>query len=1166
MKKEENHLSLRFITGRSGAGKTHGIQQEIVEMIQDDPLGKPIIVIVPDQMSYSMEHRLSVEFGLSGIIRAQVLTFKRLAWTVLQEVGGITKQEVDGFGYRMLVKSVLEEHQQEFKLFKKAATKHGFTEQIGDLMKEFSRYEVDDTSMAMIVEQLKETGAPQILIDKAADLQLLLTKVEEKLGDTYVDGEGYLALLCERIQHSDFMKSAHVYIDGFENFTTLEYGLLTEMMKHSKQVTVVLPMEDPHHHDELFLNAQRTYEKIQQLAHDHQIIIEPLEYVEGKKRFKAEALAHLEEQFNEYPATVKPAGDAVKILQAANPRAEMHAVARAIRRLVMEGKRYQDIAILYRQPEKYNPLFQTVFPQYDIPVFVSERKPMLHHPLIEFSRSALEAVVFGWSFEAIFRAVKTDLFFPQDGNLMLWRERADRLENFCLERGIYGSKWFDDRRWFVKRYRGLEFYQQTQTDAERALQQEIDQIRDCIREPLTRLETHLQRAKTGRDIAEALFTFVNQLRVYEKMLDLREREEEAGRLDAASEHEQAWNEWIHLLDQFVLMFGDQELTVEEAFRIFDEGFDTLEFKQIPPSIDQVTATSIDRARLMDIDVVFVLGANEGVLPQRVEHEGLLSDTEREAFAQIGYELAPTSKMRLMDELFIAYRAFTSAREKLFVSYSIADEEGKGLFASPYIARIQQILTNCEVIPAVLDPTELPEDAHRMEYITHPRATLPFAAMKLQLQETESIASEWQAVIHYYMQDPLWSSLMSRIIKPVKSSHKTERLTPVVTEELYGKTFLTSVSRIESYYSCPFQHFASHGLKLGEREEYTLEAPQIGDLFHAVLKWVADELKRVNMSWHDVTKEQSWALARQAVEEITPYFFNKILLSTNRYVYIQRKLTQIVQRTILSMSTQASRSAFSTVAVEQGFGPGESLPSLRIPLKNGQELQLQGRIDRIDVAEIDGKKFLRVVDYKSSEQNVQLAEVYYGLSLQMLTYLDVALSNSDKIIGVEADPAGFLYLQVHNPMIQADETLSQEKLEEEILKSYKMQGYVVDQPNVVEQMDTKMEKSSPIIPATFKKDGTFTKYSKVLDTEELQMMRQFVRSKHEQAGNGMTVGDTRVYPYKLKDRMPCQYCAYRSICQFDETDPNHTYRSYELFNETTSLEKMREEIEADEHSS
>ena len=137
------NMSLRFITGRAGAGKTSFIEREIAEELQRDPMGAPVIVIVPDQMSFSMEHSLSVNFGLKGIIRAQVLTFKRLAWRVLQETGGITRKEVDGFGYRMLVRSVLEENREAFKLFRQAASKRGFTEQIGDLLKEFSRYCLD---------------------------------------------------------------------------------------------------------------------------------------------------------------------------------------------------------------------------------------------------------------------------------------------------------------------------------------------------------------------------------------------------------------------------------------------------------------------------------------------------------------------------------------------------------------------------------------------------------------------------------------------------------------------------------------------------------------------------------------------------------------------------------------------------------------------------------------------------------------------------------------------------------------------------------------------------------------------------------------------------------------------------------------------------------------
>ena len=316
----------------------------------------------------------------------------------------------------------------------------------------------------------------------------------------------------------------------------------------------------------------------------------------------------------------------------------------------------------------------------------------------------------------------------------------------------------------------------------------------------------------------------------------------------------------------------------------------------------------------------------------------------------------------------------------------------------------------------------------MTYISHPRTALPYVAMRLKEAELlRKIAPEWQAVLAYYEEDPYWSSVIGRIRRPVEVGNKTERLHPEMTAGLYGESFVSSVSRIESYYSCPFQHYASYGLGLRERSEYTLEAPAIGDLFHAALKWVSDETMRLGKSWAELTKEECWTLARDAVEDISPYFFNRILSSTSRYVYIKRKLTQIIQRTIYSLSTQAKSTVFKPVAIEAGFGPGEELPPLEIPLRRGDTMKMRGRIDRIDATEISGKNYIRVVDYKSSARSLDLTEVYYGLSLQMMTYLDVALEHADDLLGFHADPAGVLYMHVHNPMIRPGTELTPDLL-------------------------------------------------------------------------------------------------------------------------------------------
>lgn len=1157
-------MSLRFVTGRSGTGKTTFIEQEIAQELKGRPMGAPIIVIVPDQLSYSMEYSLSVKFGLTGMMRAQVLTFKRLAWRVLQEVGGITREEVDSFGYRMLVRSVLEDNKESFKLFRQAASKHGFAEQISDIMKEFSKYCIDQQAFVELTRSLEEQQAPRLLRDKAHDLQLLLEKIEERLGTTYMDSEGQLNVLAEQIPHAQWLEDAAVYIDGFGDFTTQEYAIIRQLMKYTKRVTVVLPMEDrvQSGEHELFYTAEQQYETLRQLAYSESIECEERVHLTEVKRFANEELVHVEAQFDRYPPVARASDGHIKLIEATNRRAEVHAVARSIRKMMREGKRYRGMSVIYRQPEVYDELIQTTFAKYDIPVFISQKKPMLHHPLIEFTRSLLEAVRTDWSYEAVFRAVKTDLFFPLDGDQRLFRERADRLENFVLAKGIHGKRrWLDEERWKVSRYRGLENVRTVQTDEELATQEEFAQTRDLIRSPIMQLQEQLKVAQTGREVAEALFFTMESLHIYDKMVKLQKREQQENRLLAAAEHEQAWNSWINVLDQFVLMFGDKKLPVAETIKILDEGFDTLEFKLIPPSLDQVTVTTVELYNSKDVEAVFVLGANEGVLPLRNDREGLLSDGDRELFSSLGITLAPTSKMQLMRESYMAYRAFTGASERLTVSYPVADEEGKALIPSLYIPRLQQISPGIALELAVIEPTELLETEDEMAYIEHPEVALSYAVrMMRQANSQKEITPQWQAVLAYYKEDPLWSSIIESIVQPALKRQKTEKLDERLTSGLYGSSFTTSVSRIESYYSCPFQHFTTYGLGLQERTEFQLEAPDMGDLFHAALKWVSDEVMRLGLSWAELTNEQCWALGRQAIDALAPKFFHRILLSSQRYAYIQRKLMQIIQRTIRALQSQARNSRFTPIAIEAGFGPNEELAPLEILLKNGRQMHIRGRIDRVDTMQKDDQTFLRVVDYKSSARALDLTEVYYGLSLQMLTYLDVALEHAKDWLGVYADPAGVLYMYVHNPMLRLTKELSEDALEKEWLKSYKMQGYIVEDAEVALGMDEQLESESLIIPARLKKDGTFYSASKVVAPEDLQMMRSFVRKRHQQAGDGMLSGDTRVYPYRLKEHMPCTFCSYQSICQFDKTDSTQPTRNYAALKPEDSLEKMRKEID------
>ena len=1171
-------MALRIISGRAGTGKTTFIHHEIVNELKEQPLGPPIYLIVPDQMSFQAEFMLTNQYDISGMMRAQVMTFKRLAWYILQETGGIAKEQIDKIGYHMLIRRLLTENKEQFTFFRQAANKRGFTDEIEALIKEFSQYNLDSENMNEAIERLKQIAAPNTLISKAKDLQLILSKLEEVLGEDLIDSDGYYPILLEQLGNSEKIKEAHIYIDGFTSFTEREFAIIKQLLSLAKRVTIILPFEneqDKYDDQAVFYRAAVMYDKLLQECYQYQIEIEPRVHLNTCYRFNKTDLQHVEAQFHEAIPTSIQSDGAIKIIEGANRRAEIHGIAREICRIVQdEDIRYRDIGIMYRQEEVYDPLIETIFSQYDIPFFTNTKKPMLHHPLIEFSRSILEVITSNWQYEAVFRSVKTDLFFPLHCDVKEMREKADLFENFVIAQGIYGYRWFEESRWFYKKYRGLEFHSKHQTDEELKMQDLINEMKFMVKNPLEKLQKNLQVAQTGREIATALYNCIEELQIYEKLQALKDTELEKHNLHAASEHDQAWKQWLNVLDQFVIMFGDNKLSIEEAAEILDEGYDTLKFSKIPPSVDEVTVATVEFSRFDNKKVVFVIGVNDGVYPMRMDYEGLITDAERGWFASIDQELSPTSKHRLLQEAFLIYRAFSSPSDRLYVTYASADEESKALLPSLYINRLHKLFEQNGIKTlnhdrVLIDPVEELNTNRVLSYLQHPRTALPYLVMQYrQAEYSMKLAPEWIALKAFYENHSNWKAIIKVVMRPIEKKNVAEKLTPDITEALYGSELISSVSRVEKFYRCPFSHFTTYGLRLEERAEYRLESFAIGDLFHEALKWISMEIERQNIQWNRLTRIQCSQLARQAVEQIVPVFSHQILLSSARYRYIQRKLIRIVERTMMALSNHAKSAFFKPIAIEAAFGPNEKLPPLEINLQSGRKMSLRGRIDRIDSAKIGDKSYLRVVDYKSSSRDLDLNEVYHGISLQLLTYLDVAMENANQWIEDDVAAAGVLYVHVHNPILKMEQELDEFTVELERMKKYRMKGLLTENTEALIAMDDDLEEggSSKIVPVYLKKDGTASpSLSRVVQPTDMDQIKQFVRLKHKAAGDGILGGDTSIKPYRLKGKTACDYCSFKSVCQFDPTDNEQLYHQLPVDKPSTIVTKIREELTKDNES-
>lgn len=1156
-------MSVRLMIGRSGSGKTTRCLDEIKSKLFENPEGNPILYIVPDQMTFLSEYQLIQTPDLGGMIRAQVFSFTRLAWKVLQETGGISRYHLNSTGISMLIQKIIEDKKEELHLYRHSADKAGFIKQMEQILIEFKRYCLEPQEL---IEMGQNQHSEKVLKDKLHDLHLIYENFELQLANKYIDSEDYFRLLTEKISESQFLKNAEIYIDGFHSFTPQEYMIIDGLMKHCPQISITITLDKPFYGEgpddlHLFRQTGENFRTLSEMAAVNGLSIEEVRLQE-QKRWITPSLQHLETYFDTRPVQSYKGELSIHMAEAVNRRSEIEGVARNIRRLVREENyRYRDIAILMRNGQDYHEIIETIFQDYEIPYFIDQKRTMLHHPLVELIRSVLEIINSNWRYEPVFRAIKTELLFPLDQNVEKLREQMDLLENYVLAYGIKGDKWTKRDRWKYRRVRGLEFENVGQTDRERQIEQILNELRVMVTVSILRLSRRLKKAENGRQLGEALYLFIEELDIPAKLENWKVIQEEKGNLVKAREHDQAWNAIIDILDQFVEILGDQKISLSSFSKIIEAGLESLCFSLVPPAMDQVLAGDLEKSRLSGVKVAFIIGLNEGILPKKFTDDGILADEDREKMIGSGFKIAPTSKTRLLDEEFLAYMAFTTPSHQLYISYPLANEEGNALMPSIYIKRIQDLFPEQSKSVYMTDPAELLEK-DQLSYISHRNRSLSYLTSQLQMKKRQyPVADFWWDVYNWYVKGSNGEAAR-RVLASLIYKNAAKPLPEGMSQELYGETIQASVSRMELFHSCQFSHFAQHGLKLRERQVFRLEAPDIGELFHSALKYIAETVMDNRLSWSDLTREQMEQLAKEAVELLAPKLQNEILLSSNRHAYIKRKLQQIISRASMILSEHAKKSGFAPVGLEVDFGPKRELPPLTFKLRNGSNMQLVGRIDRVDKAEDENGVYLRIIDYKSSAKELNLAEVYYGVALQMLTYLDIILHHSKVLIGKEATPAGVLYFHVHNPMLNAKKIMTMEDIENELFKKFKMNGLILGEENAVRLMDYSLEagSTSQIVPAKVNKDGSFAKHSKIASKKEFKEISDYLHHLYVKTGNAITEGNVAISPYKLKDRTPCTFCRFKSLCQFDESMEENQYRLLIPRSKEQAIQLMKKEVE------
>ena len=1128
-------MKLRLIIGRAGAGKTRFCLDEIRQRLHEAPLGDPLLLLLPEHATFQVEKELAATPGLGGFIRAHVLGFRRLAHRVLQETGGMALPQISELGKRLVLARLLREERQNLKVFAKAAAQRSFPDTLLGLIREMKSYNLTPEALRAAAENFPE----QSFGEKLRDLALLSGGLRDFLQEGYSDPEDYLTLVAEKLSVSTLVADGEVWLDGFTWFNPQEAAVIAAMLPVTRQVTVTLCLDQPESpaHGEataLFHRQWNTRRKLLQLAARLGCEVEEVVLEEGR-RFASPLLAHLEANFWRMPLQKWTGEDKadLHIYEAVNRRAEVEALAREIRRRSREENlRWRDIGILLRDVGAYGDLLERVLGDFAIPFFSDRKRCPVHHPLAELIRSALE-VVGRWRYEALFRCFKTDFFAVS-------RDAVDRLENYALEFGLNGkNRWTGAEDWNYLRRLSLD--EDKEADEEKLLQlAEINQIRRQLAAPLEEFDAAMLRAASVREKTKVLYGLLERLGVAEKLIDWADCAEAKGRLEEALEHRQLWDHVVELLEQLEEICGEQEVTLAEYAALVGDGLEALRLSLIPPGLDYVTVASLEETSLNNIKCAYLPGVNEGILPMRGKGEGLLSDDERSVLLQLGLELGPGAQGDVFAEQFLVYTALTRSSQTLCLSYPLADEEGKGLAPSPLLGRIRQLSgVRLQVLPAHAAA------AKALEYVEHPERTL--AALGTALRgalDGDAVNGVWRDVYNWALGQESLQTFLRQTLNGIFYSNAAPELDEAAARKLYlndGKKLRGSVTRFESFNSCPFQHFSRYGLQLKERQVFKLEAPDLGQFFHAALKEFGLRLQEEGRDWGSVEEAECGTIVGEIVEKLAPRLQNEILFSSGQHRHLLRRLTATVERAVRRLTEFDRVSSFKPLALEKSFGRGaDALPPLVYMLSDDSALEVVGQIDRLDLAKAksDGQRFLLVIDYKSGGAWIKAADVYHGLRLQLLTYLLVALRAYPDCL-----PAGVLYYFLRSPSLSGDGPLSPEKIEEKINQLLKMPGWLVAEPEVADLLDGAMQGRSEFIKLALKADGSFYAESQPYLKSEAEFAAWLEHIEQSIVGTAKRIlaGEIKISPYQLGEMTPCGYCPYDAVCQFDKRLPENQLR-------------------------
>lgn len=1138
-------MNLQIIAGPSGAGKSTYIYRKIVDEAEQNPK-KHYLILVPLQYSMQTQRILVFLHPRRSIMNIDVLSFERLAYRVFDELGTKKTQCLDETGKVLLLRRAASLIRDDLGILKRNIGRRGYIDEVKSLISELMQYGYtpDDVSSMASGEAL-----PATFREKAEDVEKLYRKFLALFDESMFTQEQVLSLLCDVADRSELLKDSVIVLDGYTGFTPVQKELLRRIFPLVDRIYACVtcdPDTDLYtegSEDGLFHMSRQESAFLSELAGSH--LSDPAFIDRGQGRFAdGSAMAFLEEHiFREDGASFSPDSKnrPAELIRTRNVNIEILYTAEKIHQMIREndGLHYRDIAVVCPDIEAYRYSFERIYTASGIPVFLDERKEAQFNPLTEFVDASLDMVKRRLSYETLMR-------FLRSGLTTLTTDETDILDDYLYEASFRSTTYLKN-----------PFRRHTQDFRKDEDLEQVNAIREKIFGPLMRFyDEQKGKAVSVKDRLTSLFDLLTSFDVERKLRDRADQKEAEGDMVSADLYRRMYGFLCDLSDQMVSLLGQEVMSVSDFRDMILDGLDAIKPATVPKSNDAVVFGDLERTRLSDVKVLFLIGAGDDQIPKSSDAIGIFSQEERNLLKDEGYELAPTDRQKSMQQKFYLYLVLTKAVDRIFISFHEAGSDGDRVNESYLFEEFRKLFPGMATETVdITDPVFLETENSADIVMTKGIRDMVNSSTSDDVRHLTASLLEVKSISGRQDRREAYTSAAF-------FENKKTPLQQAVTEALYGKNLLMSVSRLETFAKCSYLYFLNYGLRLLPRQKNEFASLDLGNLYHGTLEKYAKGIRDDGMAWSDLTSDEIEKRLRLGFDaELSGFSDTEIFSDAREAHFSQQAFDNLLFNTGI-MTEQLRAGSFTPAFFEQELSSFCDPSDLTIPIGRGRTLSLTGKIDRIDIAHGHAADYIKIIDYKTGKNELDPVKIYAGIQLQLLVYMNAALDGLKKHTDRQVLPGAVFYYQLKDSRIDETAPLPEQQLYEMLEKDLRPSGLVVDDPAVVGALDAKLitESSykSPFVSLSTKKDGSLGASSSLMQPDDFTGLRLFTRDKAASLGTHIADGVIDILPIRAGSMTACTYCIYRGVCHFDPRLSGFYYRdiSNSLSDDTPEDDKKK----------